>query len=132
MTLQQCRYIVEVSKHKSISKAAEALFVTQPSISKAIRDLEDDLGITILDRCNKGVTFTKEGTELLFFAKMLMEQTESIAYHFRKQRDAEFETISISSQHYGFAIEAVAKLMDYLNEHRYVITIREGKDDRRN
>jgi DNA-binding transcriptional LysR family regulator len=127
MTLQQCRYIVEISKHNSISKAASALFVTQPSISKAIRDLENDLGITILDRTNKGVLFTKEGSELLFYAKILIEQAESVVYHFNKQKNTELTRFSISSQHYGFAIEAAAKMMDFLDERKYEITIREGK-----
>lgn len=127
MTLQQFRYIVEISKHNSISKAASALYVTQPSISKAVREMENDLGITILDRTNKGVVFTKEGTELLFYAKMLLEQAESIVYHFNKQKTMNLTKLSISSQHYGFAIEAVANLMDYFAERKYELTVREGK-----
>ncbi|MTK63942.1 MAG: LysR family transcriptional regulator [Methanobacterium sp.] len=127
MTLQQFRYIVEISKHNSISKAASALYVTQPSISKAVREMENDLGITILDRTNKGVVFTKEGTELLFYAKMLLEQAESVAYHFNKQKTMDLTKFSISSQHYGFAIEAVANLMNYFAERKYELTIREGK-----
>ncbi|MFE8696080.1 LysR family transcriptional regulator [Cytobacillus sp. FJAT-53684] len=127
MTLQQFRYIVEIAKHNSISKAASALYVTQPSISKAVRDLEAELGITILDRTNKGVVFTKDGTELLFYAKTLLEQMESVVYHFNKEKAADVTKFSISSQHYGFAIEAVANLMDYFNEQKYEFTIREGK-----
>ncbi len=127
MTLQQFRYIVEISKHNSISKAAAALYVTQPSISKAVREMENDLGITILDRTNKGVVFTKEGTELLFYAKMLLEQAESVVYHFNKQKTMDLTKLSISSQHYGFAIEAVANLMNYFAERKYELTIREGK-----
>lgn len=68
MTFQQIRYIVEIAKHNSISKAASSLYVTQPSISKAVQELEAELGITILDRKNKGVVFTKDGTELLFYS----------------------------------------------------------------
>lgn len=127
MTLQQFRYIVEVSKHNSISKAASALYVTQPSISKAIQEIESDLGITVLDRTNKGVAFTKEGTELLFYAKMILEQTESVAYHFNRQKMINITKFSISSQHYGFAIEAVANFMNYFAERKYELTIREGK-----
>lgn len=127
MTFQQIRYIVEIAKHNSISKAAAALFVTQPSISKAVRELEADLGITILDRTNKGVVFTKEGTELLFYAKMLLEQMESVVYHFNKEKTIDLTKVSISSQHYGFVIEAVANLMDYFSERKYELTIREGK-----
>ena len=127
MTLKQCRYIVEISKHNSISKAAFALYVTQPSISKAVQEMESDLGITILDRTNKGVVFTKEGTELLFYAKMLLEQAESVVYHFNKQKTSDLTKLSISSQHYSFAIKAVVNLMDYFSERKYELTIREGK-----
>lgn len=127
MTLQQFKYIVEISKHNSISKAASALYVTQPSISKAVQELESDLGITILDRTNKGVVFTKEGTELLFYAKMILEQAKSVIYHFNKQKTTDLIKLSISSQHYGFAIEAVAKLMNYFAEQKYELTVREGK-----
>jgi DNA-binding transcriptional LysR family regulator len=126
MTFQQFRYIVEIAKHNSISQAASALYVTQPSISKSVRDLEAELGITILDRTNKGVVFTKEGTDLLFYAKMMLEQMESVVYHFNKEKKAELMKFSISSQHYSFAIEAVAKLMDYLAERKYELTVREG------
>ena len=127
MTLQQFRYIVEISKHNSISKAASALYVTQPSISKAVREMENNLGITILDRTNKGVVFTKEGMELLFYAKMLLEQAESVVYHFNKQKTTDLTKFSISSQHYGFTIEAVANLMDYFAQRKYELTILEGK-----
>lgn len=127
MTFQQIRYIVEIAKHNSISKAASALYVTQPSISKAVRELEANLGITILDRTNKGVLFTKEGTELLFYARMLLEQMESVVYHFNKEKTIDLTKVSISSQHYGFVIEAVANLMDYFAERKYELTIREGK-----
>lgn len=127
MTLQQFRYIVEISKHNSISKAASALYVTQPSISKAVQELENDLGITIFNRTNKGVVFTKEGAELLFYAKMLLEQAESVVYHFKKQKTTDLIKFSISSQHYGFAIEAVANLMGYFSERKYELTIHEGK-----
>jgi len=127
MTLQQFRYIVEIAKHNSISKAASALYVTQPSISKSVHEMENELGIIILDRTNKGVAFTKDGRELLFYARMLLEQTESVVYHFNKQKATDLTKFSISSQHYGFAIEAVANLMDYFAEQKYELTIREGK-----
>lgn len=127
MTLQQIRYINEISKHSSISKAAQALFVTQPSISKAVKELEDELGIRILDRNSKGILFTKEGSELLSYAKMLLEQTESITYHFNRQKNPDILKLCISSQHYGFAIQALAKLMETCHAKKYEFTIRECK-----
>lgn len=67
MTLQQLRYVVEVSRNGSISRAAQNLFVTQPSLSKAISDLETEMGITIFQRTNRGVTLTEEGTRFLSY-----------------------------------------------------------------
>jgi DNA-binding transcriptional LysR family regulator len=85
------------------------------------------LGITVLDRKNKGVVFTKDGAELLFYAKMLLEQMETVVYHFNKQNATDLTKLSISSQHYSFAIEAVGSLMNYFAERNYELTVREGK-----
>ena len=71
------KHIITGSDRKSV--------IDNPASARQ-RDLEDDLGITILDRTNKGVVFTKEGSELLFYAKMLIEQAESIVYHFKLKR----------------------------------------------
>lgn len=127
MTLRQCKYLIEVSKHNSISMAASELYVTQPSISKAIKELETELEITILERTNKGVLFTKEGYELLFYAKMLVEQSESVFHHFKGQKTKRLTKLSVSSQHYGFAIEATVHLMHYLNGRQYELNVIEGK-----
>lgn len=127
MTLQQCRYLVEIAKHNSLSKAASALFVTQPSVSKAVSNLEEELNITILDRTNKGVFFTEQGRELLFYAKKLIEQMESVVYHFNKQSTQDVIKYSISSQHYGFAIKAIAIFMEHLTDQKYELSVREGK-----
>lgn len=127
MTFQQFRYVIEIAKHHSISKAAAALFVTQPSISKAIRDLEQELDITILNRTNKGVVFTKQGRELLTYASMVMEQTDAIHHHFNKTKDPEERRFSISSQHFGFAAEALVQTMDDAKNERFELSLREGK-----
>ena len=126
MTLQQCRYIVEIAARHSIRRAADALYVTQPSISKSIRALEQELGITILDRDNQGVAFTPAGEELLFMAKMLVEQAESITYHFdRGSRSARARAVSISSQHYCcMDLPLIAFLEKW---PQYVVSFREGK-----
>jgi DNA-binding transcriptional LysR family regulator len=127
MTLQQCRYLVEISKYGSITKAAEKLFVTQPSISKAINDLEDDLGISILTRTSHGVTFTKDGTELLSYARILTEQEDNIRYHFTSIRRKKVTVLNISSQHFGFAANAVSKTAAEFGSVDFEITFLEGK-----
>lgn len=127
MTLQQCRYLVEIAKHRSMSQAAEALYVTQPSLSKAIKELEESLAITILERTNKGVSFTKDGEELLFYAQILLDQVASMEYHFQKRQQEMQRKITISSQHYGFAVEAFVKLTKHLGERHYQLGLREGR-----
>ncbi|SFQ17164.1 DNA-binding transcriptional regulator, LysR family [Oscillibacter sp. PC13] len=127
MTLQQLRYIVELSKHDSISRAASALFVTQPSISKAVRDLEAELQIQILSRTNKGILFTNAGNELLFYAKVLLEQSESVKYHFNPQNSNRLTKLSISSQHHGYVIAALNRLLTVLDSRKYELIIREGR-----
>ena len=127
MTFQQFRYLIEISKHHSISKAATALFVTQPSISKAIRDLEEELHITILNRTNKGVVFTKEGRELLTYATMVIEQTDAIQHHFNKTSTVQERRFSISSQHFGFAAEALVQTIHDAADEPFEFALREGK-----
>ena len=74
MTFQQLEYIVEISKCGSINKAAQKLFLSQSGISTAVRELENELGIRVLARSNRGVEFTPEGKEFLSYAVSLLEQ----------------------------------------------------------
>lgn len=125
MTLQQCRYLVEIAKYNSLTKAAKALFVTQPSISKAIHELEADLQITIFERNNRGVLFTGQGAELLAYARMLLEQEENIRYHFRKETKT--LRFSVSSQHFNFLAAAGAEFLKILGSTEYALSFSEGK-----
>lgn len=77
MTLQQLTYLVTVAECGNITDAAERLFLSQPSLSAAIHNLEKEMGVTAFVRSNKGVTVTQEGEELLSFARMLHEQATS-------------------------------------------------------
>ena len=76
MTLQQLAYLVAVAECGSITDAAERLFISQPSLSAAIHNLEKEMGVTAFVRSNKGVAVTREGEELLSFARMLLEQAD--------------------------------------------------------
>ena len=76
MTLQQLTYLVTVAECGNITDAAERLFLSQPSLSAAIHNLEKEMGVTAFVRSNKGVTVTQEGEELLSFARMLLEQAD--------------------------------------------------------
>lgn len=131
MTLQQLRYIVEVSKCNSITAAAQNLYIAQPSLSKAIKDLEEEFGITILERNRHGVAFTSDGLEFLGYANRILEQTNNMHDHFI-HGDAEEELqLSVSSQHYMFAVKA---LLDFINQNNgrshYTITTHETRTSR--
>ena len=85
MTLQQLRYVVAVSHYGSINAAAQNLFIAQSSISKSIKDLEEEVGITIFERGHGGVAFTADGMELLGYANAILEQTSNLQERFRGQ-----------------------------------------------
>lgn len=76
MTLQQLKYVIEVANRGSMNEAAKRLFISQPSLSNAIKDLEEELNITIFERTNKGITLSKEGAEFLGYARQVTEQAE--------------------------------------------------------
>lgn len=126
MTLQQLRYIVEVSKCSTISKAAQSLFLTQPTLSKAIKDLEEELGICILERGSSKTRFTAEGTELLCYAKQLLEQAQQIENRFIGKA-MEKKRIAISTQHYAFAVKAFINMLNNEKSSDYEFFFRECK-----
>ncbi len=124
MTLQQLKYLVTVADCGNITEAAEKLFISQPSLSAAIHNLEKEMGVTAFVRSNKGVTVTAEGEELLSYARMLLEQSEIMQEHFGggKRRTPKF---SVSCQHYSFAVNAFVDLIKEFDADRYSFTIRE-------
>lgn len=126
MTLQQLRYIVEVSKCSTISKAAQSLFLTQPTLSKAIKDLEKELGICILERGSSKTRFTAEGTELLCYAKQLLEQAQQIENRFINKAVTK-KRVAVSTQHYAFAAKAFIELLNNENSSDYEFYFRECK-----
>ena len=127
MTLQQCHYLIEIEKQASITKAAQSLFVTQPSISKAVHELEKDLNIQILTRTSRGVFFTAEGKELLSYAKMLVEQEENIRYHFSRKKHIPTVKLIVSSQHFSFAAKAASEMAYFFKDRPFEFSLLEGK-----
>ena len=136
MTLLQLKYVVAIVEKNSISKAAKEMFITQPSLSAAIKDLEDEVGIIIFIRNNKGVVITPEGTEFLGYARQVLEQTALLEdkYLIHKSQKQKF---SVSTQHYAFAVNAFVNLIKEYGIEEYEFTLRETKtyeiiDDVRN
>ena len=124
MTLQQLTYLVTVADCGNITEAAEKLFISQPSLSAAIHNLEKEMGVTAFTRSNKGVTVTIEGEELLSFARMLLEQADNMKEHFGngERRTPKF---SVSCQHYSFAVNAFVDLIKEYDADQYSFIIRE-------
>ena len=124
MTLQQLTYLVMVADCGNITEAAEKLFISQPSLSTAIHNLEQEMGVTAFVRSNKGVVITREGEELLSYARMLLEQADNMKEHFGsgEKRSPKF---SVSCQHYSFAVNAFVDLIKEYDADQYNFIIRE-------
>ncbi|SFL56637.1 LysR family transcriptional regulator [Salibacterium qingdaonense] len=127
MTLQQLRYVIEVAKQRSISKAAHQLFISQPSLSNAIKELESELGISIFSRTNKGIVITSEGSEFLGYARQVMEQTELLENRYANTAQPPQQHFSVSAQHYAFAVSAFVKLLKNYDRDEYEFTLRETR-----
>ncbi len=125
MTLQQIRYILEISRCGSISKAAQQLLLTQPYLSSILKDLENELGITIFHRDRRGVTLTEEGREFLYYARPMLEQEQRIEALYSKRTAKPPLHVSISTQRYPFVIQAFMRFFQKWDPERYEICLRE-------
>ena len=105
MTLQQLRYLIAISEHNSINAAAQSLYVSQSNLSTAIKELERELGITIFTRSNRGVALTNDGTELLGYARQVIEQADMMEERYARGMDAH-RHLAVSTQHYYFSLQA--------------------------
>lgn len=106
--------------------AADELFITQPNLSKAIKDLELEMGITIFNRTNKGVLLTDDGTKFLSYARQVVEQA-NLLEDIYKNKESIKRIFAISSQHYGFVVNAFVKLVETLGKDTYEFSLRECK-----
>ena len=129
MTLQQLRYILELSKHNSISAAAQALNISQPSLSTAIKDLEKEFALTLVERNRHGITFTPAGLEFLHDASHILAHADAMHDHFQTEKQpSAVRVLTISSQHYPFADEAFLHALRHLPPQAdYRFTLREGR-----
>ena len=124
MTLQQLKYIVTVAETGNITEAAKRLFISQPSLTNAIRELEKEMQITIFNRTNKGVAVSNEGDEFLSYARQVLEQVgllEEKYLNVKEQRPR----FSVSCQHYSFAVNAFVDVIQEFEANQYDFTLRE-------
>lgn len=126
MRLQQLEYIIKIVETGSMNEAAKQLFITQPSLSNAVRDLEKEMGITIFIRNPKGITLTKDGVEFLSYARQILEQKSLLEERYKNPNTTR-ELFSVSSQHYAFVVNAFVALLKRADMSRYELFLRETK-----
>ncbi|RAV23180.1 LysR family transcriptional regulator [Paenibacillus contaminans] len=129
MTFQQIKYLAEVARCGSINKAAENLFVSQSSISSALKELEEEMHIKMFIRSNQGVEMTAEGRQFLSYSNSLLERKAYIESMYASNRIEPDARLSISTQRYPFAVDAFVRLINETEYSRLNFTIRETSMD---
>ena len=126
MTLQQLHYIIGVSESGSFNKAAENLYVSQPSLTSAIKEVEKEFNISIFNRSSKGISLTQDGKEFIQYARQIYAQYENLLEKFGEgfQRKKKF---SVSCQHYSFATKSFVELVKKFGTSEYEFSIFETK-----
>ena len=124
MTLQQLRYVTTVADTGTISRAAQQFYISQPSLTNAIRELEQEVGLTIFHRTNRGVALTPEGEEFLGYARQVLAQIELIEEKYLGSAPVKHQ-FCVSAQHYSFAVEAFVDLIREYGGEEYDFRIRE-------
>lgn len=126
MTLQQLHYVITISETGSLSKASEVLYVAQPSLTSAVKELEKELGIVIFHRSGKGMVLTNDGVEFLTCAREVYHQYESLLEKYGKSGTLK-KKFGISTQHYSFAVKGFVELVKKFNTAEYEFAIRETR-----
>lgn len=124
MTLQQLKYIITIAETGTLSDAAKKLFITQPSLTKSVKELEKEMGITIFDRTNKGIAVSKEGEVFLGYARQVLEQASLLEEKYKVKSGGKQE-FCVSTQHYSFAVNAFIDLIKEYGSDNYDFSLRE-------
>lgn len=126
MTLQQLKYMIEIVNCGSINEAAKKLYITQPSLSNAVKELETEMGIELFKRNSKGITLTIDGAEFLGYARQVVEQAGLLEQRYQNKKPSR-KLCSISTQHYAFAVNAFVNLIKNSGAEEYEFTLRETR-----
>ncbi len=108
MNILHLKYAVEVANTGSINKAAENLYMNQPNLSRAIKELEDSLGITVFERTSKGMKVTPDGEEFLGYARKILKQIDEVESIYRHGRSGK-QRFSISVPRACYISDAFAR-----------------------
>ena len=126
MKIQQLQYVIAISEAGSLNKAAEVLYISQPSLTNSIRDLENELGITIFNRGGRGVSLTNDGVEFVHYAQQVVQQYGRLLEKYGKDGKLK-KKFGISAQHYSFAVKSFVEMVKEFDTEEYEFAIRETK-----
>ncbi len=126
MTIQQLKYAIRISEVGSLNKASEILYISQPSLTSAIKELEDELGFAIFNRTSKGVILTSEGEDFIQHAGIVYSQYESLNERFCSGIGPK-KKFAVSCQHYSFAVKAFINMAKKFDSSEYEFAFRETK-----
>ncbi|MBO0991887.1 LysR family transcriptional regulator [Bacillus sp. SD088] len=126
MNLQQLKYVIEIVRSGSMNEAARKLYISQPSLSKAIKNLEGEIGKTIFTRTSTGITLSPDGAEFLGYARQVVEQVELLESRYFNA-DPSPQLFSVSTQHYAFAVNALVEMIKRHGSDKYQFTMRETR-----
>ena len=126
MTLQQLSYAIAISEAGSLNKASEVLYVSQPSLTESVKELEKELGISIFIRSGRGVTLTPEGSDFILYARQVINDYSELVERFDSSKNFK-KKFGVSTQHYSFAVKAFVELVRDYDTSRYELAIRETR-----
>ena len=126
ITLQQLQSFVEVAAEGSITAAADLLYIAQPTMSAAMKDLEARVGRTLLIRSARGITLTTDGTEFLGYARQVLEQVALLEQRYLGGTPSR-RLLGVSTQHYSFAVDAFVRMVKASGADEYEFTLRETR-----
>ncbi len=126
MTLQQMKYVLAIAEEGSMNKAAEQLFISQPSLTSSMRELEKEIGIQVFARSSRGVTVTREGADFLMYVRQVYQQYELLTQKYGAGGSAK-RRFGVSTQHYSFAVKAFVEMVKNFGTLNFEFTIRETR-----
>ena len=124
MILQQLKYVITVAETGTITEAANQLFISQPSLTNAIHELEKEMNIVIFNRTNKGISLSKEGEGFLGYARQVLEQAAILEDKYKRNGGGK-KQFCVSTQHYSFAVNAFVDLIKEYGQEEYDFSLRE-------
>lgn len=125
MTLQQLRQVVAIADCGSMNEAAKQLYITQPSLSGMVKELEEEMGFSLFIRSTRGITITAQGAEFLSYARQVLAQYELLEKRFVDQKVK--KKFSVSAQHFTFAVKAFVEMVKEVGMDEYEFAIQETK-----